>query len=68
MGVEVVAMTQPDLPDEVRDPFQVEPNRYAVPLSRTSAEYCDAIYAHPPMGEWIAAAIAEPWTIEHPKP
>jgi glutathione S-transferase len=41
---------------------------YAVPLSRTSAEYCDAIYAHPPMGDWVAAAIAEPWTIEHPKP
>lgn len=41
---------------------------YAVPLSRTSAEYCDAIYSHPPMGDWVAAAIAEPWIIEHPKP
>ena len=41
---------------------------YAVPISKASADYCDAVFAHPPMREWVAAALAEPWVIEYPKP
>ena len=41
---------------------------YAVPVSAASRAYCDAILAHPPMQEWVAAALDEPWVIEYPRP
>jgi glutathione S-transferase len=41
---------------------------YAVPVSAASRAYCDAIFAHPPMQEWVAAALDEPWVIEYPRP
>jgi glutathione S-transferase len=41
---------------------------YAAPISAASRDYCEAIFAHPPMREWVAAALKEPWLIEYPKP
>jgi glutathione S-transferase len=41
---------------------------YAVPVSGAAQAYCEAIFAHPPMQEWVAAGLAEPWVIEYPKP
>ena len=41
---------------------------YAVPVSAMSRAYCGAIFDHPPMQKWVAAALQEPWVIEYPKP
>jgi glutathione S-transferase len=41
---------------------------YAVPVSAATREYCEAVFAHPPMQEWVAAALKEPWVIAHPRP
>lgn len=41
---------------------------YAVPVSAGSAAYCAAVLAHPAMQDWLAAARAEPWVIEEPRP
>ena len=41
---------------------------YVAPVSAASRDYCDAIFAHPPMQEWVAAALNEPWVIEYPRP
>ena len=41
---------------------------YAAPVSAVTRAYCEAIFAHPPMQEWVAAALQEPWVIEYPKP
>ena len=41
---------------------------YAVPVSAASRDYCEAIFAHSPMQEWVAAALKEPWVIEYPRP
>jgi glutathione S-transferase len=41
---------------------------YAVPVSAMSRDYCDAIFDHPPMREWVAAGLKEPWVIEYPRP
>jgi glutathione S-transferase len=37
---------------------------YGVTLSGVAREYADAIWALPAMQDWVAAAHAEPWTIE----
>lgn len=37
---------------------------YGVPLGPVEQAYCDAIHALPAMREWVAAAVAEPWTID----
>jgi glutathione S-transferase len=37
---------------------------YGVPLDEVSAAYVDTIFELPAMREWIAAAKAEPWSIE----
>jgi glutathione S-transferase len=36
---------------------------YGVPLDPVCAAYRDAIFALPPMREWVAAAKAEPWSM-----
>jgi glutathione S-transferase len=41
---------------------------YAAPISAASRDYCEAIFAHPPMRDWVAAGLKEPWVIEYPKP
>ena len=41
---------------------------YAVPVSAESQAYCEAVFAHPPMQDWVAAGLKEPWVIEYPKP
>ena len=41
---------------------------YAAPVSAVARAYCDAIFSHPPMQEWVAAALKEPWIIEYPRP
>jgi glutathione S-transferase len=41
---------------------------YAAPVSAVARAYCDAIFDHPPMREWVAAALKEPWVIEYPRP
>jgi glutathione S-transferase len=41
---------------------------YAVQVSAASRDYCEAIFAHSPMQEWVAAALKEPWVIEYPRP
>lgn len=38
---------------------------YSIPLSGAAAAYRDVILDHPWMREWIEAAKAEPWVIEH---
>lgn len=38
---------------------------YEVPVRAESLAYIEAIYTLPAMQDWIAAAHAEPWTIEH---
>ena len=40
---------------------------YHVPLEGAAARYRDAVMAHPAMVAWRAAALAEPWVIEHPE-
>lgn len=37
---------------------------YSVTLPRFAATYCEAIFAHPFVQDWIAAAQEEPWVIE----
>jgi glutathione S-transferase len=39
---------------------------YAVDLDAVCGAYAAAIWEHPPMARWLAAARDEPWTIEHP--
>jgi glutathione S-transferase len=41
---------------------------YAVPISAVSANYCDALFDHPPMRDWVSAGRAESWIIQYPKP
>jgi glutathione S-transferase len=54
--------------DAMFAPVATRLRTYAVPVSKTSADYCDAILAHPPMRDWVTAALAEPWVIEYPRP
>ncbi|MDA0996789.1 MAG: glutathione S-transferase family protein [Proteobacteria bacterium] len=37
---------------------------YAPPLSAVAGAYADTIWNHPDMVAWVAAARAEPWTID----
>lgn len=37
---------------------------YSIPLPRFATAYCEAIYAHRFVQDWIAAAQEEPWVIE----
>jgi glutathione S-transferase len=37
---------------------------YSIQLPRFAAAYCQAIFAHPFVQDWIAAAQEEPWVIE----
>ena len=37
---------------------------YAVELDQSAASYRDAVWRHPAMKEWAAAAQAEPWVLE----
>jgi glutathione S-transferase len=37
---------------------------YSIPLPRFAAAYCAAIFGHPFVQDWIAAAQEEPWVIE----
>lgn len=37
---------------------------YKVELDPDAQAYCDAVWAHPPMQEWAAAAKNEPWVFE----
>ena len=39
---------------------------YGVPLEGRAKAYSDAVMSWPAMGEWIAAAKAEPWIIDNP--
>lgn len=41
---------------------------YGIALDGPAATYRDAVLAWPAMRDWIAAAKAEPWVIETPKP
>ncbi len=54
--------------DAMFAPVATRLRTYAVPISAVSADYCDALFAHPPMRDWVAAGRAEPWIIEYPKP
>lgn len=36
---------------------------YAVPLGPVEAAYVDAIFAYPPMAEWVTAGLAETWIV-----
>lgn len=36
---------------------------YGVPLDPVEASYADAVWAYPPMQEWVEAARREPWTL-----
>lgn len=36
---------------------------YAVPLGPVETAYVDAIFAYPPMAEWVAAGLAETWIV-----
>ncbi len=38
---------------------------YQVPVSSETRRYMDAVLAHPAFVKWRAAALAEPWTIDH---
>jgi len=38
---------------------------YGVELDEVCAGYAAAVWAHPPLARWFAAACAEPWTIEY---
>ena len=37
---------------------------YGVEVGEVEAAYAEAVLAHPAVSEWMAAAEAEPWTIE----
>jgi glutathione S-transferase len=37
---------------------------YGVPLEGVAHEYAEAVWSHPPMKEWVAAAKAEPFVAE----
>jgi glutathione S-transferase len=37
---------------------------YSIPVPRFAAAYMEAMFAHPWMQEWVAAAQEEPWVIE----
>ncbi len=39
---------------------------YGVTLEGAAADYRDALLARPDLGDWIAAAKAEPWILENP--
>lgn len=39
---------------------------FGVDLPEVCAAYRDAVWAHPSMAEWVAAAVAEPWVIDEP--
>ena len=41
---------------------------YSLPTPPAAADYCAAILAHPFVAEWLAAAEAEPWTIDRFEP
>ncbi|HXV25755.1 MAG TPA: glutathione S-transferase family protein [Alphaproteobacteria bacterium] len=54
--------------DAMFAPVATRLRSYAVPISAVSADYCDALFDHPPMRDWVAAGRAEPWIIEYPRP
>jgi glutathione S-transferase len=54
--------------DAMFAPVATRFHSYAAPVSAASRDYCEAIFAHPPMREWVAAGLKEPWVIEYPKP
>ena len=37
---------------------------YSIALPRFATAYCEAVFAHPFVQDWIAAAQEEPWVIE----
>ena len=50
--------------DAMFAPVATRIRTYALPASDAAMEYVEAIYALPAFQEWLAAAIAEPWTVE----
>jgi glutathione S-transferase len=38
---------------------------YGVVLDGVEAAYAEAVLSHPAVGEWMEAAAAEPWTLQH---
>ena len=52
------------LPTRMFAPVVTRFRSYAVPLDGAAAAYAEAIWNHPPMKEWEAAARVEPLRIE----
>jgi glutathione S-transferase len=53
------------LADAMYAPVALRFNTYGAQLSPVAAAYVQAVLADPIMGEWLAAARAEPWVIAH---
>jgi glutathione S-transferase len=50
--------------DAMFAPVATRIRTYSLPVSDVAMEYVEAIYALPAFQEWLAAARAEPWTVE----
>jgi glutathione S-transferase len=50
-------------PDAMYAPVALRFKTYGVTLGESAAAYVEALLAHPPIAEWIAAAKAEPYMI-----
>jgi len=53
------------LADAMYAPVALRFHTYGAQLSPVAAAYVQAVLADPIMGEWLAAARAEPWVIAH---
>jgi glutathione S-transferase len=53
------------LADAMYAPVVTRLDTYAVSVDADTRSYMDAVLSHPLMKEWRAAAVAEPWRIEH---
>ncbi len=49
--------------DVMYAPVATRIRTYELPVSDVSAQYVEAIYAHPSFQEWLAAALKEPWVV-----
>jgi glutathione S-transferase len=49
--------------DAMFAPVALRFKTYGVSLGESAAAYVEALLAHPPLAEWIAAAKSEPWMI-----
>jgi glutathione S-transferase len=51
--------------DAMYAPVVTRLDTYQMPVASGTRHYMDAVLAHPAFVKWRAAALAEPWTIDH---